>query len=257
MNPRHQAIISEVCRRGYASHEDLARLSGVAVQTIRRDVRTLADAGLLIRHHGGAAAPSSVENIDYYDRKILDRSKKEAIGACAAAAIPDGASLFVNIGTTTEAFARALSGHARLRVITNNLHVASVLARDPECRVVVAGGTVRVRDGGILGPAALEVLEGYRADYGVVGISGIDEDGTLLDFDADEVRCARTIMRNSRHVFLLADHTKFSRRPLVRAGHISQVSAFFTDRPPPLPVREILEKSGVALHIAPDVRKRT
>ncbi|WP_173577622.1 DeoR/GlpR family DNA-binding transcription regulator [Acetobacter fallax] len=255
---RQQAIAATVRKHGYVANEDLAQLFDVAVQTIRRDIRALDGAGEVVRHHGGASAPSSVENIAYAQRQILNRREKDAIGHCAADAIPDGASLFINIGTTTEAFARSLAGHRGLQVITNNLHVASLLAGGPDCRVVVTGGTVRVRDGGILGPDSLTMLGRYRADYGVIGISGIDEDGTLLDFDSDEIRASEQIRNNSRQIFLLADHTKFGRRPLVRAGHISEVSAFFTDCQPSPAICDVLAAAGVALHVAiPDVRKRT
>ncbi|WP_010666711.1 DeoR family transcriptional regulator [Acetobacter aceti] len=255
---RHQAIIATVKRQGYASNEELARLFDVAVQTIRRDIRTLDAAGEVLRHHGGASAPSSVENIAYPQRQIRNRSEKDAIGELAAAAIPDGASLFVNIGTTTEAFARALASHKGLQVITNNLHVATLLAGSEDCRVVVTGGTVRVRDGGILGPDSLTMLSRYRADYGVIGISGIDEDGTLLDYDAEEIRASELIRANSRKIFLLADHTKFGRRPLMNAGSIDGVTAFFTDRTPPAPICEMLAAHDVALVlVGDDVRKRT
>lgn len=255
---RQQAIVAEVRRQGYVSNEELARQFGVAVQTIRRDIRTLDTLGEVVRHHGGAGSPSSVENIAYAQRQILNRPEKEAIGACAAAAIPDGASLFVNIGTTTEAFARALGSHKGLQVITNNLHVASLLAGGTDCRVVVTGGTVRLRDGGILGPDSLAMLERYRADFGVIGISGIEEDGTLLDFDPDETRASELIRTHSRQVFLLADFTKFGRRPMVRAGHISQVNAFFTDRMPPPAILDLLHAHDVALYVAGEnVRKRT
>ncbi|GBQ89709.1 glycerol-3-phosphate regulon repressor [Acetobacter nitrogenifigens DSM 23921 = NBRC 105050] len=255
---RLMEIAALVRKHGYVANEDLARTFNVAVQTIRRDIRRLADAGEVVRHHGGASAPSSVENIAYSERQILNHREKEAIGRRAAAEIPDGASLFINIGTTTEAFARSLIGRRGLRVITNNLHVASLLAGGDGCRVVVAGGAVRVRDGGILGLAAQSMLEQYRADYGVIGISGVDDDGTLLDFDPEEILASQTIRRHSRRVFLLADHTKFARRPLVRAGHINEATAFFTDAPPPAGIRDMLAASGVGLHVVDtNVRKRT
>lgn len=255
---RRRAIVEAVHRRGYVSNEDLARLFDVAVQTIRRDIRTLEAEGALIRHHGGASASSSVENIAYAQRQIRNRREKDAIGAAAAAVIPDDASLFVNIGTTTEAFARALASHRGLRIITNNLHVAALLVGSEDCHVVVTGGTVRMRDGGILGGDSLTMLDRYRADYGVIGISGIDEDGTLLDYDQEEIRASELIRANSRKILLLADHTKFSRRPLMNAGNIAGVSAFVTDRAPPEKVRALLEAHGVELLVADrNVRKRT
>jgi len=247
---RHAAILALVRARGYVSNEELARHFDVTVQTIRRDVNMMAEQALLARHHGGAGLPSSVENIAYTERQILNRREKEAIGRSAAAIIPNNASLFINIGTTTEAFAQALLGHESLRVITNNLHVASMLSPRADFKVVVTGGTVRSHDGGIVGPAATAALSDFRADFGVIGISGIEDDGTMMDFDGAEIECARAIMSNARRVILLADHTKFSRHPLGRVGNITAVHDFFTDRAPPSRIRDILAKAGIGLHIA-------
>ncbi|NVN12758.1 DeoR/GlpR family DNA-binding transcription regulator [Nguyenibacter vanlangensis] len=247
---RHREILSLVRLRGYVSNEELAQRLQVAVQTIRRDVNHLAGAGLVTRHHGGAGLVSSIENIAYTERQILNRREKEAIGQLAARDIPDNSSLFINIGTTTEAFARALLRHRALRVITNNLHVAAILSPQADFRVVIAGGSVRAHDGGITGPTATAMIDQYRADYGVIGISGIEEDGTLLDFDLDEIDLAQAIMRNARRIFLLADHTKFARRPMGRVGNLSHIHALFTDRAPPPAIRALLDAHQVALHIA-------
>lgn len=247
---RLAAIVELVRTRGYVSNEELARLFDVTVQTIRRDVNRLAEEGSVARHHGGAGLASSIENIAYTERQVLNRAEKQAIARLAAAAIPDHSSLFINIGTTTEAFARALRGHAGLQVITNNLQVASLLWPQPGFKVVLAGGTVRHQDGGILGQPACDMIDGFRADYGVIGISGIDEDGTLLDFDIDEIRIARAIMRNARQTFLLADHTKFGRRPMGRMGHLSEIDGLFTDRAPPAPVAAMLEERQIACYVS-------
>ena len=247
---RHQHILSLIHQRGYASNDELARQLGVTVQTIRRDVNFLAEEGLVTRHHGGAGLVSSVENIAYTERQVLNLPEKTAIAAIVAAEIPNRSSLFINIGTTTEAVARALTGHEDLRVITNNLNVAALLARETRFQVIITGGTVRSHDGGITGQSVCDMLGEFRADYGIIGISGIDEDGSLLDFDYDEVRAARAIMRNSRQVYLVVTHAKFGRRPLVRLGHLSEISAMFTDRPPPPAIRQLLSEHGIRLHIA-------
>ncbi|GBQ25359.1 glycerol-3-phosphate regulon repressor [Tanticharoenia sakaeratensis NBRC 103193] len=251
LTPRLREIVSMVRTRGYLSNEDLARHFGVAVQTIRRDVNRLADEGHVMRHHGGAGLPSSVENIAYGERQVRNRLEKAAIGRCAAGLITPDAALFINIGTTTEAFAASLGQCPRLRVITNNLHVAATLAPRPDYQVVIAGGTVRSHDGGIVGSSATENLSAFRADFGVIGISGIDEDGSLLDFDVEEIHCARMIMRNSQRVLLLADHTKWQRRAMGCVGHIRDVHDFITDRDPPPGARAMLAQCRTRIHIAP------
>ncbi|GEK96223.1 DeoR family transcriptional regulator [Gluconobacter kanchanaburiensis NBRC 103587] len=249
VSPRQDGIVRLVRSAGYMANEDMARHFGVAVQMIRRDVTQLAELGLLCRHHGGATPVSTVENLDYDARQILNSAAKNAIGQYAASLIPDRSSLFINIGTTTEAFARALSSHRDLRIVTNNLHVASLVSGRSDFHTVIAGGQLRPQDGAILGAAAIETLSSFHTEFGVIGISGIEEDGTLLDFDLSEIQCARTIIRNSRRVLLLADHTKFNRRPMGRVGELEDIDDLITDRPVSEAFQRRLEQAGVTLHI--------
>jgi DeoR family glycerol-3-phosphate regulon repressor len=247
---RRARIVELVRRQGFVSIDALAQLFAVTPQTVRRDINALCDQAVLQRHHGGAALASSVENIAYPDRQVLCVEEKRRIARLVAAGIPDHASLFVNIGTTTEEIAKALLRHQGLRVITNNLNVAALLCGKPDFQVIVAGGVVRARDRGVIGEAAIDLIRQFRVDYGVIGISGIDLDGTLLDFDYQEVRVAQAIIANSRRVYLAADHTKFGRNALVRLGTLEDVDALFTDRAPPAPLRERVEAADVALHVA-------
>lgn len=196
---------------------------------------------------------TSVENVAYETRKALNSEEKARIGSAVAAQIPDRTSLFINIGTTTEQVARALLEHKGLRVITNNLHVASILSPNPDFEVIAAGGIVRSRDQGIVGETAIDFIRQFRLEFAVIGISGIDESGALLDFDYREVRVAQAIIEQSRQVFLATDHSKFGRLAMVRLGHVSQLDALFTDREPPDPWRRILEEAGVTVHVAADI----
>ena len=196
---------------------------------------------------------SSVENVAYETRKALNSEEKARIGRAVAAQIPDRTSLFINIGTTTEQVARALFDHKGLRVITNNLHVASILSPNPDLEVITAGGIVRSRDQGIIGESAIDFIRQFRLEFAVIGISGIDESGALLDFDYREVRVAQAIIEQSSQVFLATDHSKFGRLAMVRLGHLSQLDALFTNREPPDPWRHILEEAGVRVHVAADI----
>jgi DeoR family transcriptional regulator, glycerol-3-phosphate regulon repressor len=247
---RHEKIIKIVHSQGFVTIDALAQTFSVTPQTIRRDINTLSEEGQLCRHHGGAAVPTSTENVAYNERKVLCYREKQNIARILARQIPDHASLFINIGTTTEAIARALGNHKRLRVITNNLNVASIMSANEKFEVIVAGGMVRHRDQGIIGEATIDFIHQFKVDYGIIGISGIDNDGTLLDFDYREVRAARAIIDNSRKVFLAADHTKFGRNAMVRLGNLSEIDGLFTDRRPPFGLAEIIAASEVELHVA-------
>ncbi len=247
---RQEQILDLVRDRGFVSIEALAQHFKVTPQTIRRDINQLCELDLLQRHHGGAAPSSSTRNTAYRSRQVQFLAEKRRIAALVASQIPDGASLFINVGTTTEEVARALLHHRNLRVITNNLHVATILSPNEDFEVLISGGLVRSSDHAIVGEAAIDFLNQFKVDFAIIGISGIDADGTLLDFDYREVRAAQTIVRNARQVFLAADHSKFARRPMVRLGSMADLDAFFTDRPPPDPIAELLAANDVRLYVA-------
>jgi DeoR family glycerol-3-phosphate regulon repressor len=82
-------------------------------------------------------------------------------------------------------------------------------------------------------------------DFGIIGISGIDMTGALLDFDYHEVRVAQSIIAHSRQVFLATDHTKFGRNAMVNLGNISQVDVLFTDQQPPEEIQRIMQQGQV------------
>lgn len=226
-----QDTIAELTRvRGRVTVETLAEKFGVTPQTIRRDLNELAARRRVLRVHGGAIRPSGTANLEYDNRRLLAAEAKAAIALEAAKVIPDEASLFVNIGTTTEAVSEALLSHRSLMVITNNINVADRMRAFPNIEVVIAGGVVRGSDGGIVGAAAVDFIEQFRVDYAVIGASAIDDDGTLLDFDFREVKVAQAIIRNARQVVLVADSSKFGRPAPIRIGHLSQIHAFVTER---------------------------
>jgi DeoR family transcriptional regulator, glycerol-3-phosphate regulon repressor len=249
-NFRQSEILDLAKQQGKVVVEDLAAHFDVTVQTIRRDLTELCDAGKLTRVYGGAILRSGVANIGYEDRRNLMAEEKDRIARLCAAEIPDEASLFLNIGTTTEAVARALLGHRNLMVVTNNLNVANILAGNPTTEVVVAGGVLRRPDGGLVGDVTLEIVQHFKVDFAVIGTSALDEEGDLLDFDFREVRVSQAILRQARRTFLVADRTKFERTAPVRIASLADVDAFFTDSPPPPAVRQRCREWGTRIRSA-------
>jgi DeoR family glycerol-3-phosphate regulon repressor len=247
---RQEEILALARAEGRVSVEDLAARFGVTLQTIRRDLTDMAGAGRLERVHGGAVLRSGVANIGYAERRLLNAAGKAAIGRVCAAAIPDNSSLFLNIGTTTEAVARALLDHRNLTVVTNNLNVANILADSDSCEVIVAGGVLRRADGGLVGDLTKEAIETFKVDFAVIGTSALDCDGDLLDFDGQEVRVSRAIIRQSRASFLVADHTKLSRAAPVRIASLSEIDTLVTDRVLPDSLAERCRHWGTKVVVA-------
>ncbi|RED12790.1 DeoR/GlpR family DNA-binding transcription regulator [Pontivivens insulae] len=244
---RQATILARARDQGHVTVEDLAREMAVATQTVRRDLNMLCEQGALMRVHGGAVLPSGVANLAYETRRAMASDAKAAIGRECASLIPDGSTLFINIGTTTEAVARALAQHRRLRVMTNNLNVASILASHADCAVTVLGGDLRSTDNGLVGPLTQEAVLQYKADFAIIGASAIDRDGELLDFDSSEIGISRTMLSRARTTIAVADAEKFTRTAPVRICSLNQLDHFVTDSTPPDEVVCQLESSATKL----------
>lgn len=246
-----QGEILEIARtEGRVVVEDLAARFSVTLQTIRRDLGELAEAGLLDRVHGGAVVRAGVSNIGYSERRRLNEAAKTAIGEACARLIPDNSSVILNLGTTTEAVARALINHRNLTVVTNNINVANILIGNDSCEVMVAGGALRRSDGGLVGELTAHFFQQFKVDFAVVGCSGIDADGDVLDYDLAEVRVASAILRQSRAKLLVADHSKLARQAPVRLGSLAEMDGLIIDAPLPEGLAQACALWHTAVHLA-------
>lgn len=242
---RQDLILQMVDEFGFVATEAMVTKFKVTPQTIRRDLNELSEHGLLNRFHGGAGQIKSAENPPYQDRLQTGVEAKKKIAAATAALIPNGASLFLSTGTTIEAIAEALLGHENLHVLTNNLHVAYILARNESFQVIISCGQIRYSDGGIVGSSSDEFIGDFRMDVGIVGISGVDQDGSLLEYDPQEVKTAKTILRNSQKVIMVADRHKFGRRAMNRVGHMRDLDVIITDGDPDAHFKNICEAENI------------
>lgn len=250
-NARRQEIMDLAKEQGRVDVDSLAEHFDVTPQTIRRDLNELCDNNHLDRVHGGAVYLSGVVNFAYNSRRMLAVDSKRSIGEAAAALIPDNASLILNIGTTTEQVALALSRHKGLMAITNNLNIANIMMeQSSDAEVLIAGGMARRTDGGIVGASAVDFIKQFKVDYAIIGVSAIDEDGELLDFDYREVRVSKAILEHARKIILVSDNMKFERKALVCIGHLSQINTFVTDIMPSQAIIDICNLNNVELIVA-------
>lgn len=247
LHPRLMDIVAAARETGRVSVDDLAQQFDVTPQTIRKDLNELCDKGHLQRVHGGAVLASGLTNMGYTARRQLAADAKREIGEKVASLIPNNASILINIGTTTEQVAMALREKRDLMVITNNINVINILSGCTDIDVVVAPGTYRHADGGVVGEAAVDFIRQFKVDFSVIGSSAIDRDGSLLDFDYQEVKVARAIIENSRHTILAADAMKFERAAPVRIAHVSQVDTFVTDHPLPEHLQIVCDENDVSV----------
>jgi len=233
LETRHNTILETLQAQGSVAVETLADQFGVSTQTIRADLRELGDRGLLRRTHGGAQRVEAVTNREYAERRSHMASQKQAMGKIVASLIPDECSITLNIGTSTEMVARALSSHNGLVVLSNNVNIINQMIGGKAKELILVGGAVRQSDGAIVGDDAVEFISRYKVDYAVIGASALDADGAILDFDGREVSVARAILRNSRTKILVCDGSKFAQTAPVRICDVSDIDYMVTDRAPP------------------------
>ncbi|MCS6623508.1 DeoR/GlpR family DNA-binding transcription regulator [Roseibacterium beibuensis] len=250
ITPRQDDILRVAREIGRVGVDDLAAQFDVTVQTIRRDLTELCEAGLLDRVHGGAVLPSGVTNIGYEERRRTAAGAKEVIARAAAALIPPGASVFLNIGTTTEAVARVLRDTANLMVVTNNMNVAQILSGHPSAEVMVTGGRLRRADNGLVGERATATINQFKADFAILGCSAVDLEGDLLDFDPEEVRVTKAFLSKARSAILVADDSKLERNAPVKIASLTGFDRWITNAPPPEALQDLCAESETEITIA-------
>jgi len=250
ISSRHERILSLLESRGFVSIGSLAKSFAVSEQTVRRDLNDLEKRGLLTRYHGGAGLPPVNGDIDYDKRKRHQAKEKQCIAAMVASQVPEGATIFIDIGTTMEAVAEALLQHRRLTVVTNHLTVATILNRRRDFQVILAGGVLKYNDQATTGEATREFLEKFRVGYGIFGVGGVSEDGDLMDFDFRDIGVSATAMKISRKRLVALDHSKFSSEAMVRVGQVRDIDMIFTDAPPPKHLARILRDNNVQVFTA-------
>jgi DeoR family glycerol-3-phosphate regulon repressor len=226
---RQHSIMEFIREHGSVQVDELSEHLQVTPQTIRRDLNQLYELQLVQRVHGGAVIKDTVENLGYGARKLLMAREKSEIARLAASIIPDNCSLFINIGTTTEQVAEYLIDGNGMLVITNNINVASILWPSRGIEVMIAGGTIRQSDGGIVGPSTEEFINQFKLDYAVIGCSAVDDNGEFCDFDLREVRVTQSIIRHARSVILTVDSLKLERSAPVRVGTLDDIDILVTD----------------------------
>ena len=226
-------ILDIIRQEGRVTVDDLAARMNVTAQTIRRDLAELDESGQIERVHGGAILRLGTVNIAYQERAALAADEKRAIGQACAGEIPNGAAVFMGIGTTVEAVARALRRHEGLMIVTNNLNIANTLAEFDQNTVVLTGGTLRRADSGLLGPLAEAAVADFRFDIAVLGCSALDARGDVLDYDLAEVAFNRRVLAQARRGWLVSDRSKLTRTAPARVGSLADFDALFTDGPLP------------------------
>jgi DeoR/GlpR family transcriptional regulator of sugar metabolism len=227
---RFDRILEIAQQGGMVNASDLSRQLGVSEVTVRRDLRELAERGILRRWYGQAALSGpKPEEPPIIQRIHENRKQKEAIGRAAAGLVQDGDSVFIGSGSTTVYLARNLAGRSKLTVVTNSLNIGMELAAFRNVTIVVLGGLLRPTELSLTGHITEQSLKEVRVDKVIIGIPAISLDHGLTNDFLPEVMTDRALINMSPELIILADHTKFGKVGAAYVAPVSRITTLVTD----------------------------
>jgi DeoR family transcriptional regulator, fructose operon transcriptional repressor len=249
---RHRRISDELQDRRIVRTEDFAKLLGVSVETVRRDLVVLERRGSLVRVHGGATSTAGRvgEEASYAERSASDHEAKVAIGRAAADLVLPGQTVIIDVGTTAVEVARTLPESYHGIVATCSLLAATELAGRPGIEVLVSGGRLRAGDLACSNAQAVAFFSDIHADVAFLGSGGVDAAAGLTDFHLDEVASRRVIAANTLRSYVLADAGKFGRVAPHRVCGLDEVDGVITNEAPPQTLRAAIERTGGVVVVA-------
>jgi DeoR family transcriptional regulator of aga operon len=244
---RRRRILELLDRQERATVEELVARFRVSAVTIRGDLDALADAGSVVRSHGGALKRLEQQDAPIAVKATRHHGEKVRIGQAAARLIRDEETIILDSGTTTAEIARQLKflELTSLTVITNALNIAVELAPLPQIRVIMIGGIVRQLSSSTVGPQAEQMLRGLHADRLFLGVDGLDPEVGLSTHDVLEAQLNALMIRVSREVTAVADSSKFFRRTLSSIAGLHEIQRIITDDKVDEPVVLALRARGL------------
>lgn len=206
---RKQQLLTRLKQDGKLVAKDLSMEMGVSEDTIRRDLRELAQEGMLLRVHGGAL-PSSPAVVDFAGREEIRHEGKVAIGRAAAAMIQAGQVVILDGGTTAREIARHLPRDLRATVVTHSPTIALELVQHPEIEVILIGGRLFKHSVVAVGAACLEAIGRVRADLFFMGVTGLHPQTGLTTGDFEEAGIKRALSHAAADTYVLASAEKLN-----------------------------------------------
>ena len=225
---RRDLLLERLRREGRIIAKDLAADLGISEDSIRRDLRELAAAGLCQRVYGGAL-PASPAIADYAARQDLAVSGKQRVAAAAATLIEPGSTAILDGGTTALAVAGALPVDLRATIVTHSPTVASALARHQDVEVYLIGGRLFKHSMVACGAAAVEAARGLHADIFLLGVTGVHPQAGLTTGDADEAAMKRALARQAADTYVLASSEKVGAASRFAVLPLAEVACLVTD----------------------------
>ncbi len=250
MSQRAREILDMLNESGSARIQDIALRLNVTQETIRRNLSVLEHQGLVSKVHGGVSLKNWGLEPSFEQRFVQNQPTKRRIAQAVAGLIHDGASLIMDVGSTTAYVAQALRAKRDLLVVTNSLPVAQALAGQNGNRVFMAGGELRAHDGGAFGPDARAFVRQFRVRHAILSVAGVDAQAGFLLQDLPEAEFSRTIIACAEEAIIAADASKFGKTAPIKIAEPEAFHRLVTDAPPPPDISDMLAEAGISVTLA-------
>lgn len=227
---RQELILNKIKIQESVTTKELVEEFNVSIMTIRRDLHMLEESGCIILNHGGAAlkADYHLEHSMMYKQSQYVNEKKSIANYCADL-VKDDETIFIETGTTAQAVANELTKKNHLKVHTNSLSVINTLSRFSNIELFVVPGRYRELSDGFIGPLTIQYTQQFYFDYAFIGTEGIDLTYGLTAPNLDDALTKRGVIQQSKHVIIVADHTKFNQVFTHQVCKLDQVTSIVTD----------------------------
>ena len=241
---RREIILEMLSDAGSVSVSGLAKRLGVTPVTVRTDLISLEEEGVLVRTHGGAL-PAFHSNI--LERSRQGRESKSAIAKAAAAEIQNGDTVIISAGTTTALIAKYLLGKRDIHIVTNNTLVLIYARMNPQLRVTLVGGEFRASEEGIVGPMALSAIDQFHVTKTFIGIDGASVKQGFTAHFLESADLVRKMAEQADEVIVVSDSSKFAKSGFARILQFDEVDALVTDEQLTSEFEEILTRADVRI----------
>ena len=235
LQERLDQIVTLLQEEGRVSVTDLSAHFGVSAVTIRNDLTSLEQQGLLVRTHGGAVTRQdlNMEPPAFALRKELHQAEKERIGQAAATLVRDGDSVALDASTTAWQIARHLKDRQELTVVTNGLFIALEFLDSPGVTVVMPGGALRVASASLVGDDGACILDRYHVQKGFFGAGGFTIEEGLTDTNQYEVELKQRMVKRSKQVIAVVDSSKWGQVTFASLATVAELDHVITDEAAP------------------------
>ncbi|AEJ61612.1 transcriptional regulator, DeoR family [Spirochaeta thermophila DSM 6578] len=243
---RQQQILTLLAENGSLSVGDLARRFGVSEVTIRSDLKSLEERGLVNRTRGGAT-PALHRSI--LERMRLRTEEKHRIARAASSFVEDGMVVMIEAGTTTALIVRYLVGKRDVHIVTNSTLVFSYARLNPSLRITVVGGEFRRETESMVGPIALSTIQRLHVPLAFVGTDGFSLERGMTTHLFEGAEIVKAMRQHSVKTILVADSSKYGKVGFVHVLPLEEIDVVITDAGLPEDAREELREAGVDLII--------